>query len=436
MKKEYNWTLHTDAWNWILMQIDSFSKSNPSISTFEAVLNSRTGTRLIDFTDHLVMEETQELIEMLKRFGYSYQKDGKAWVHSGAFLPAIITVPSPGEIIGLAIKVDDVGEFLETWNLDLPIEGSMCSRLRRCKISTTGNVAFWVIERRSTQFFEPVVEDRGFLEMYFNFLQYWENRPRFQEDKRKQLEELFDIVGDPIRFLGTDITTYLFFEAERRYWLSRNTFAQHYKSLADSIGVGLANHDHHTFRSSRQYFHYLIGFFDILGFKCRERFYYPEAGWGSQVMENPNTGITLFLDVDLKPEELEIDFIDTPLDEMESFGIIDLWCGLHGDSLTGPGLHHLALRTGVEPFNARLAKHNIPVMIPFNRLPFLWQAFSHGERWKITKEQVRELLKRNLITGEKANMFIQNGVAGSHIEMLQRQDGYKGFKQEEILPIS
>ena len=41
----------------------------------------------------------------------------------------------------------------------------------------------------------------------------------------------------------------------------------------DKLGLGWANHDHHTYRSSRRHFARLIAIFEKLGFVCRERFY-------------------------------------------------------------------------------------------------------------------------------------------------------------------
>ncbi|MBA2271131.1 MAG: hypothetical protein H0W20_11125 [Chthoniobacterales bacterium] len=46
-----------------------------------------------------------------------------------------------------------------------------------------------------------------------------------------------------------------------------------------------------------------------LGFKRRERYYAgEEAGWGAQIVEQPIEGITIFDDVDLNPDEVEVDF--------------------------------------------------------------------------------------------------------------------------------
>ena len=65
------------------------------------------------------------------------------------------------------------------------------------------------------------------------------------------------------------------------YWTNRNRAARFQKGRQDALGLGWANHDHHTYRSSREHFPRLIAILEDLGFQCRERFYAGrEAGWG------------------------------------------------------------------------------------------------------------------------------------------------------------
>ena len=53
----------------------------------------------------------------------------------------------------------------------------------------------------------------------------------------------------------------------------------------------------------------LITFLLRFGFQKRERYYAgAEAGWGAQIPRALTTGITVFADVDLMPQETVIDF--------------------------------------------------------------------------------------------------------------------------------
>src|SRR5262249_36677222 len=142
--------------------------------------------------------------------------------------------------------------------------------------------------------------------------------------------------------LGMDRACDLFFATEREYWQRRNRAARAQKARQDRLGLGWANHDHHTYRSSRDHFARLIALFEKLGFHCRERFYAgAQAGWGAQVLEQPRAGIVIFADVDLSPDELFGDFSHEPLPPRQQLGTVGLWCKLHGEALLQAGMHHL-----------------------------------------------------------------------------------------------
>ena len=63
------------------------------------------------------------------------------------------------------------------------------------------------------------------------------------------------------------------------------------------------------------------------------------------------------------------------------------------------------------------------------------QAFTEGERWKVRPERIERLLRRGLITAEQAKQFGENGALGSHLENLERNDGFKGFNQTGVSEI-
>ena len=118
--------------------------------------------------------------------------------------------------------------------------------------------------------------------------------------------------------------------------------------------------------------------FTALGFQLRERFHAgAHAGWGAQILEHPTTGIVIFADLDLAPEEATHDFSHEPLPELPRPGTVGLWVALHGESILEAGMHHLeaqfdfdALRDGLK------AEAGIETMPPFSDFPFLRQAFT------------------------------------------------------------
>ncbi len=202
-----------------------------------------------------------------------------------------------------------------------------------------------------------------------------------------------------IELVGQDVACELFFAEERRYWEKRNRAGQIQKRRQDRLGLGWGNHDHHTFRCSRQFFADLIRFLLNFGFTKRERYYAgAEAGWGAQILEHYPTGITVFADVDLMPDETEIDFSQQPLPQASRLRTVGLWCGLHGDSFLQAGMHHLEARFEFGVLRDQLAGEGVSTMKPFSDFEFLKQAFTEGERWPVDPNRVQRLLDRGLIT--------------------------------------
>jgi len=237
--------------------------------------------------------------------------------------------------------------------------------------------------------------------------------------------------------MGKDLTCDQFFAAEREYWQRRNRAAQVQKARQDSLGLGWANHDHHTYRSSREHFSRLIATLEKLGFVCRERFYAgAQAGWGAQVLEQSAARIVIFADVDLAPEELLNDFSHQGLGPRDELGTVGLWCALHGEAFLQAGMHHLECQFDFDALRQQMeSSAGVKVMKPFTNFPYLRQAFTEGEMWPVRPERIDRLLKQGLITEAQATQFRTQGAIGSHLENLERNQGFKGFNQTGVSDI-
>ena len=180
-----------------------------------------------------------------------------------------------------------------------------------------------------------------------------------------------------------------------------------------------------------------MSLWEKLGFTIRERFYAGrEAGWGAQVMEQPVCRIVTFNDVDLSPDELFNDFAHEPLPPRDSLGTVGLWCGLHGDSILQAGMHHLEAQFDFDELTDQPeSQANVRVMKPFTDFTYLRQAFTEGERWPVAEKRISRLLSQNFITEHQAQQFRERGAIGSHLENLERNDGFKGFNQEGVSEI-
>jgi hypothetical protein len=241
------------------------------------------------------------------------------------------------------------------------------------------------------------------------------------------------LLDQSIPLVGRNLTCQIYFQSERAYWESRNHAARTQKLRQDQLGLGWGNHDHHTFRCSREYFVDVISFQLKLGFEKRERYYAgAEAGWGAQITEQSTAGIVVFNDVDLMPEETQIDFTAHRLPPAPKLGTVGLWTALHGESFLSAGMHHLEARFDYQQLRDQLQTAGINTMKPFSNFDFLKQAFTEGERWKVSRTRAERLLKAGLITKEQFDKFMSEGALGSHLENLQRHGGFKGFNQKAV----
>jgi len=434
-KSNFIWARYPEAWQWVKDRTEVFSQVNPEIKLLSDQLNKIAGVQLLDFVDHLIVENTGSQISLLENFGYQSDSESGIWNHKQAILPKVVL--SEGcQTCGLVLKVESITQFLMVQGIDLPIQGSPYSRFRRCEISNSGKVGLWIVERRIARGVEPMNEKPGYPALYQKILKKWQTRQRSGADREIIMEQTLRLATQQVEDAGIDLAAYLFSLAEREYWQKKNGAAGIQKKRLDMVGMGWSNHDHHTFRSSRKLFPLLIKFFQILGFQLRERFYAgEEAGWGAQVAENPDIDVVLFLDVDLLPEEKEADFINNNLPFPGKFGTVGLWCALHGDSLLEAGLHHLAVRSDFKRMTEILQDTGIHMMKPFSNFSYLKQAFTHGELWPVKEERIQSLQSEGYIDKNSAQKFLTKGAVGSHLENIQRSEGYKGFSQKEVSTI-
>ncbi len=414
----FNWKCQPEAEAIILDQLKEMDK-NSFLHGLKKSLESVCATELIAWVDHIGMPKKR-----IEEAGFQKLYEN-VYRHPGAQLPDIVLSDDPR--LSVAIIVESIADFLSVRGIKRTIEGSPFSGYRSTIIEEGDRFVIKVVERRAAETLDPITESSDKLENYFLAKELWMTRDR------SSFEEAEACVKKIVLLLGQDPAACLILACEREYWQARNRVGQLQKNLQDSLGMGWANHDHHTFRSSRKNFARLVQLFEELGFHCRERFFAgEEAGWGAQVMENPRAKLVLFLDVDLLPGEINIDFAHEELPPTEHLGTIGLWCALHGDSILEAGMHHLEAQFNFEGLRSKMLGFGVNFMKPFSDFPYLKQAFSEGEMWPVKKEKVQELFSKGKITKEQAEKFITHGAIGSHMENLQRKEGYKGFNQKNV----
>jgi hypothetical protein len=419
--------------------IGEFLARCPDAARLAVRMATQTGTRFVDWVDSIEAPADSAIRGRLAEAGFQ-RRDlpgaDDAWVNEGGIFPPIVL--SGGPLLRVGIKAEEVGRFISVWQLGgTRMEGEPLSPFRRALAFAARDAELWVVERHGFRGFAapPWPAAKGIAMLRHG--EALRGRRRDFDDEAEGFAHLNALVDAAIADLGPDVACDVFFAAERDYWMRRNHAARAQFARQEKLGLGWANHDHHTYRSSRAHFTKLIALWEKLGFRCRERFYAgAEAGWGAQVMEHPATGITTFNDVDMSPEELMGDFAHAPMAERQELGTVGLWCGLHGEAVLQAGMHHLEAMFDWHALREQLeSEAGIRTMEPFTTFPFLRQAFTEGERWPVSERRIARLLSRGLISGEQAEQFRRHGAVGSHLENLERNDGFKGFNQEGVSDI-
>jgi hypothetical protein len=332
--------------------------------------------------------------------------------------------------------VEHVNEYLMTHHVPASIQGTPLSPYRRASAWSGDGRELLVVERRGYQGYLPVDMPPDYAQRYLDAFERWATRPRQFDDTREGMAHTLTLAQGLVSELGVDTAAWVAFAAEREHWQRRNKAGKVQKARQDHLGLGWANHDHQAFRSSREVFVELIQILETLGFRPRERFYAgAEAGWGAQVMEQPVCRLAVFADVDLDPSEVDGDFAHRPLGARSELGTLGLWCALHGESMLASGLHHLAGLFDFEAVTASLAEWGVGMMSPFSTFSYLQQAFTKGERWDVPAERLELLAAKGLIDAAQAERFAKHGAVGSHLENIQRGEGFKGFNQQMVSDI-
>ncbi|RYG76116.1 hypothetical protein EON77_10540, partial [bacterium] len=281
---EYQWSTQPAAGAWVKARADELLAELPWARDFADRLYRLSGNRFYDLIDTV------------------YLPDGDARLQAAIEAGWVVTVESPGRVVydqpkgmfpsisvvadatfGVELKVESVADFCATNDLTVAIDGPAFAPYRRAIVASSKAATLSAAERHGTRGYStaagPSPADVVAVSESFR------TRPRDFDDAAEGFAVAGKLIDAAIAKIGRDYTCDLFFAAEREYWTKRNRAAQAQKARQDKLGIGWANHDHHTYRSSRESFKDLVAIWEKLGLFCRERFYAGmAAGWGAQVM--------------------------------------------------------------------------------------------------------------------------------------------------------
>ena len=92
----------------------------------------------------------------------------------------------------------------------------------------------------------------------------------------------------------------------------------------------------------------------------------------------------------------------------------------------------MATQASFTDLTRAMKKRRVKTMDPFSDFPYLKQAFTRGQRWQVCPERVEKLLSKGLVSKEDGEKFKEKGAIGSHLENIQRGQGFKGFNQHQV----
>src|ERR1700743_317200 len=332
----FDWPLAYQAESLVRDFISAFLRKNSAAETLAKEMSENTGTDFLDWVDLFTLAPKHEGARGEAGFiDEPVRAEGgqRVLYHPRAMLPRVL-VQSAGSLnsvpVKLAIRPESVVDFLARRQLSEKVQGEFGDRLREVFISAEQGHTFTAIERLAYRDFVKSENVPGFAAEVIAVRELWRSRKRDFPNDEEGVRHAFALQQEAIDRVGADVACELFFAEERVYWELKNRAGRIQKRRQDLLGLGWGNHDHHTFRSSRRFFADLVTFLQNFGFKKRERYYAgAEAGWGAQIQEHAVTGITVFADVDLMPEETEIDFSSQRLQDAPVLRTVGLWCSLH-----------------------------------------------------------------------------------------------------------
>ena len=399
-----------------------------AIRAYADALRAGTGVRLRDIIDYVEFRD-ERVIHALEAAGWAEEEPGLWCNRAGRFPPFVRN----GSRTTLFLRVESVERFVRVVDPGARIDGEPHGPARRAYVFVDQGSRMGVIERNGYAGYDPAGAPPERIRQARLHLQSFRSRRRHYDDVEAGLAFTESLVERAVADLGPHWACDLWLRAERDYWMLRCPAARFQKDRQDRMGIGWSNIDHHTYDGSRRHFRHTIRILKRLGYELREMIYAGElAGWGSQILEQPVIGSTIFADVDLAPHELEIDFAHDPLPELDRHRRAGLVSALHGESILEAGLNHVAGLYDRKALHGQLEQAGFGLMAPFSDTNRLYQELTEGSWAAVDPARVDRLEAEGHLDADQAEDIRLNGAILSHLENIERNDGYKGFNKPGI----
>lgn len=434
----FNWSLWDEAESHLKGLIDEFLMSNNRAGELAGTIEWGTGTKFIDWVDHMVLPADSVDEFTLQYLGYEEDTEAetmygaRCFRHRGSTLFPLLL--RPGILTELAVGVEDVDAFTHVHQRLAEPLGDPLGPYRWVDVIKEHDHLLTAVARRGYSGF--TFHDSDDIQEYAVTLDEFRERPRKFPSDGKGMVATRELIEEKLERLDTHRLADAWFKAEWEFWVGSNQAAAFQKARQDQVGLGWANRDHQAYRCSREQYTEYIAILELLGMRRREAYHAGEqAGWGAQLMEQVELGFVVFCDVDLDPAEVDNDFATEGLEPRDELGTIGLWVGLHGESMLQAGIHHLALRVAFDRAVQDLDTRGYPSMPPFSAFDYLGQTFTVAQPWTLDEPRARFILSKGFIDQEIFDRLGEKGAVGSHVELIERSQGFKGFNQDSVSQI-
>jgi hypothetical protein len=424
----FDWERQPDAEALLRAEIGRRLDRVPNAQLYADRLLASCGVRLRDIVDHLTFDDdrTPGLIEAE---GWEPRGDG-VWENPQGWFPAFVRCP--GET-GLWFRVESIEQLLRATGVDAAVEGAAHGPYRRTALFRGESAVVGGVERNGHLGYDVPETDAALIREARLTLQRFRARRREFDSVAQGLDHTEALVDQAVAAIGPHRACDLWLKAEREYWMKRCPAGRLQKARQDAAGIGWSNIDHHTYDGSREHFMRTVRILEKLGYELREMLYAGAmAGWGSQILEQPAIRSTIFADVDLAPEEVDIDFAHQPLPPLDRHRRAGVLSVMHGESILEGGLNHVAGLYEQRTLRSQLEGEGLKMMQPFSDFPHLYQELTEGDWAAVDPARVDLLVAGRHMSEEEGEKVRLNGAIAAHLENIERNDGYKGFNKPGI----